>query len=209
MDEEEEIQTPPTDEIIMADDLPDDEEFGIDTPDQQSENVESAKPVTPVGEPSAIVDLNQHSQSDSVDMRVSGIYYVPDILTFNPNAAPFVMVVNPASWDDVAVVQAVSAQLQHPLIANDKQMYSKLIEIIASATRQSPAAIRAALSSPEGLENWAASIGRSVKNIATQNTVVDDQHVEWEIDNDSDDITPVPSDAQDLSSEPDASDEVN
>lgn len=209
MDEEEEIQTPQNDEIIMADDLPDDEEFGIDTPEQSSTDGETVKPVSTVNEPSAIVDLNQHSQSDSVDMRVSGIYYVPDILNFNPNAAPFVMVVNPASWDDVAVVQAVSAQLQHPLIANDKQMYSKLIEIIASATRQSPAAIRAALSSPEGLENWAASIGRSVKNIATQNTVVDDQHVEWEIDNDSDDITPVPDNSQDSPSESAVSDEVN
>lgn len=209
MDEEEEIQTPQNDEIIMADDLPDDEEFGIDTPDQSPGDTETTKPVSTASEPSAIVDLNQHSQSDSVDMRVSGIYYVPDILTFNPNAAPFVMVVNPASWDDVAVVQAVSAQLQHPLIANDKQMYSKLIEIIASATRQSPAAIRAALSSPEGLENWAASIGRSVKNIATQNTVVDDQHVEWEVDSDSDDITPVPDNPQDPSSEPVATNEVN
>lgn len=209
MDEEEDIQTPQNDEIVMADDLPDDEEFGIDTSGQSPEDVETTRPAPTASEPSAIVDLNQHSQSDSVDMRVSGIYYVPDILTFNPNAAPFVMVVNPASWDDVAVVQAVSAQLQHPLIANDKQMYSKLIEIIASATRQSPAAIRAALSSPEGLENWAASIGRSVKNIATQNTVVDDQHVEWEIDNDSDDITPAPDDSQDSPSEPNVSDEVN
>jgi hypothetical protein len=200
MDEENETQNPQNEELVMADDLPDDEEFGIDTPDQPSAEMET-KPVSVSSEPAAIVDLNQHSQSDSVDMRVSGIYYVPDILTFNPNAAPFVMVVNPASWDDVAVVQAVSAQLQHPLIANDKQMYSKLIEIIASATRQSPAAIRAALSSPEGLENWAASIGRSVKNIATQSTVVDDQHVEWEIDSDSDDITPVPEDPQDTPAE--------
>lgn len=208
MDEENETQTPQNEDLIMADDLPDDEEFGIDTPDAQPAKVET-EPATTSSEPSAIVDLNQHSQSDSVDMRVSGIYYVPDILTFNPNAAPFVMVVNPASWDDVAVVQAVSAQLQHPLIANDKQMYSKLIEIIASATRQSPAAIRAALSSPEGLENWAASIGRSVKNIATQSTVVDDQHVEWEIDSDSDDITPVAEDPQDAPVPQDEANGVN